>query len=123
MITIYDEQDARLITDPELAVLVQWHLIIAKENGLEDLTCIAVIEPDDSEQTVIDELGFSPLQNVLTETRFGDPDFIPAWDWLEVHHGWYELIFTVGDGGFAYIVFLNRKHRTFADIIPRLAKC
>lgn len=106
MITIFNEQDARNITDPELLELVQGHLITAKENGLEDLTVIAVIEPADSEQTFIDELGFSPLQNPLTETRFGDPDFIPAWDWLEVHPGWYELIFTVGDDGFAYILLV-----------------
>ena len=106
MKTIYNEQDARNLTDPVLLELVQGHLITAKENGLGNLTCIAVVEPADSEQTIIDTLGFSPLQNPLTETRFGGPDFIPAWDWLEVHPGWYELIFTVGDDGFAYILLL-----------------
>ena len=106
MITIYNEHDAQNLTDPQIRELVQGHLITAKENGLEDLTCIAVIEPADSEQTIIDELGFSPLQNPLTETRFGDPGFFPAWDWLEVHPGWSELIFTVGDDGFAFILYV-----------------
>ena len=105
MITIYNENDALELADPELRELVRGHLRRAKENGLEDLTCIAVVQPADSAQTFIDELGFSPFQNPLTETRFGDPDFIPAWDWLEVHPGWYELIFTVGDGGWAFIIF------------------
>lgn len=105
MITIYNENDALVLTDPELRELVRGQLTTAKENGLDNLTCIAVVEPADSEQTIIDELGFSPLQNPLTETRFGDPDFIPAWDWLETHRGWYELIFTVGDGGWAFIIF------------------
>jgi len=106
MITIYNENDALELTDPELRKLVRGHLTTAKENGLENLTCIAVVEPADSEQTFIDELGFSPLQNPLTETRFGDPDFSPAWDWLEVHPGWYELLFAVGNDGFAFILFV-----------------
>lgn len=108
MITIYNEHDARKLADPQLRELVQGHLITAKENGLENLTCIAVVEPADSEQTIIDELGFSPLQNPLTETRFGDPGFFPPWDWLELHRCWYEMIFTVGDAGFAFIVFVPR---------------
>ena len=106
MITIYNEHDARNLHDPELLTLVMGHLITAKENGLEKLTCISVVEPADNEQTIMAELGFSPLRNPLSDTRFGDPGFIPAWDWLEVHRGWYEMIFTVGDAGFAYLLFL-----------------
>ena len=106
MITIYDEQDAQVLADDTLRELVRGHITTAKENGLENQTCIAVIEPADSEQIILDELGFSPLRNPLSETRFGAPDFSPAWDWLEVHLGWYELIFTVGDDGFAYIIFV-----------------
>jgi len=106
MITIYDEQDAQALADDSLRELAQGHLTTAKENGLENLTCIAVIEPADSEQTIIEELGFSPLRNPLSEICFGDPGFSPSWDWLEVHSGWYELIFTVGDDGFAYIIFV-----------------
>ena len=106
MITIYNEHDARKLSDPDLRSLVKGHLATARENGLEDLTCIAVVEPNDSEAAIVGELGFSPLVNPLSEMRFGDPDFNPAWDWLEVHRGWYELIFTVGDAGFAYIILV-----------------
>ncbi|MAN13152.1 MAG: hypothetical protein CL945_00250 [Dinoroseobacter sp.] len=106
MITIYTEQDAQALADDTLRELVRGHLITVKENGLENLTCIAIVEPADSEQAFLDKLGFSPLRNPLTDTRFGDPDFSPAWDWLEAHPGWYELIFTVGDDGFAYIIFV-----------------
>jgi hypothetical protein len=122
MITIYTEQDAQALTDEVLLRLVRRHLITAKENGLENLTCIAVIEPADREQTIIDELGFSPLRNTLSETLFGDPGFSPSWDWLEIHSGWYELIFTVGDDGFAYIVFVSRQHQTSPGIIEKLSE-
>lgn len=121
MITIYDEHEARKLTDPTLRSLVLGHLTTAKENGLQALTCIAVVEPHDSEGTIVQELGFSPLVNPLSETRFGDRDFSPAWDWLEVHHGWYELIFTVGDDGFAYILFAPRHGSCISAICERYA--
>lgn len=111
MITIYAEQDAQGLSDEVLRRLVRRHLTKAKENGLENLTCIAVIEPADSEQTIVEELGFSPMQHPLSEIRFGDPDFIPSWDWLGVRPGWYELIFTVGDDGFAYVLFVSQEAR------------
>ena len=105
MITIHRNEEVRQLHDLELRNLVEGHFTTAQENGLENLTCIAIVEPADSEQTMIDALGFSPLSNTLSETRFGDPAFNPAWDWLEVHSNWYELIFTAGDDGFAYILF------------------
>lgn len=119
MITIYDEQDAHKLHDTELRTLVDAHLITARENGLEKLTCIAVVELADSEQTIIDELGFSPLQNPLTETRFGDPNFFPPWDWLELHRGWYEMIFTVGNAGFAFLVFVPRHGSDFSIVLAK----
>lgn len=122
MITIYNEQDARRLNDDGLRRLVQKHLKLAKKNGLEGLTVIALIEPADSEDTIVAELGFSPLHNPLNETRFGDPDFSPAWDWVEVHAGWFELIFTVGDSGFAYIIFICKDHAVFGRLIEKREK-
>tara|TARA_Y100001001_G_scaffold164346_1_gene196187 strand:- start:1984 stop:2370 length:387 start_codon:yes stop_codon:yes gene_type:complete len=123
MITIYNEHDARKLSDPDLRSLVQGHLTTAKENGLQDLTCIAVVEPQDNQSAIVHELGFSPLVNPLSETRFGDPAFSPAWDWLEVHRGWYELIFTVGNDGFAYILFVpaNSEVNAFTQACARYA--
>lgn len=121
MITIYNEQSARKLSDPDLCSLVQEHLTTAKENGLQDLTCIAVVEPHDSEDAIVRELGFSPLANPLSETRFGDPDFTPAWDWLEVHRGWYVLIFTVGDEGYAFILVVPKQGSEISPVCERAA--
>ena len=56
MITIYTEQDAQALADDTLRELVRGHLITVKENGLENLTCIAIVEPADSEQAFLDKL-------------------------------------------------------------------
>jgi len=39
--------------------------------------------------------------------RFGSTDFRPHHDWLEDHGGWFELIFTVGNSGFAFVLFVE----------------
>jgi hypothetical protein len=108
MLNIYDQQTAAVVLggdlDPHLHALIEGHLFTAKENGLSAMTHIAVIEPGDTETAIINELGFSPLDNPLTGKRFGDRGFRPHWDWLEVHPAWFELIYTVGDSGFAYIL-------------------
>lgn len=121
MITIYNEDDGRKLSDPDLRSLVLGHLTTAKENGLQDLTCIAVVEPHDSEAAIVGELGFSPLANPLSGKHFGDPDFNPAWDWLEVHRGWYELIFTVGDDGFAFILVVPKQGSDVSAVCERYA--
>ena len=77
------------------------------EAGLSDLTHVLVVESADTEDEVIEAIGFSPLNNPIDGTRFGDPGFLPHWDWLQRHHGWVELIITVGDSGFAYILLIE----------------
>lgn len=105
MITIHNEEDAAGLTDQELRTLVEGHLRTAKERGLETLTHLAVLgEGDDLEA----ELGFTPLHNPLTGLSYGQEGFSPNWDWLEVHSGWFELIYTVGDSGFAFILFVRK---------------
>jgi len=104
MITIYDKEDAAKLTDRELKTLVDGHLQNAAERGLQNLTCIAVIEEGDD---IEKELGFTPLHNPLTGLSYGQEGFAPNWDWLEVHPGWFELIYTVGDSGFAFILFVR----------------
>lgn len=122
MITIYSEQEAAALTDPALRALIEGHLTRAKSNGLEDLTCIAVVEPADTEETFQSELGFSPLENPLTETRYGAPGFTPAWNWLEVHPAWVETIWTAGDDGFAFIVFVPTGNTAFTPLFEACAK-
>jgi hypothetical protein len=120
MLNIYDQQTAAVVLggdlDPDLRALIEGHLFTAKENGLSAMTHIAVIEPDDTETTIIEALGFSPLDNPLTGKRFGDQGFRPHWDWLEVHPGWYELLYCVGDSGFAWILFLRDDDAVFAKL-------
>lgn len=123
MLTINDDQTALPHDLPaDLRTLIEGHLASAREQGLAALTHIAVIQPHDTESEIIEELGFSPFHNPLTGKRYGEAGFVPNWDWLEVHPGWSELIYTVGDSGFAFIVFVEKDESQLARMCESFAR-
>ncbi|WP_037499231.1 hypothetical protein [Sphingomonas jaspsi] len=113
-----------MTSDPVLQKLIADRVNDWTTTDLLDLTHLAIIEPGDTEQAIIAELAFSPLTNPIDGTRFRDKGFEPGWGFLERHNGWFEMIHTVGNDGFAFVLFipdsdkidheLHRLCRTFA---------
>ena len=79
---------------------------------LGDLTHIVVIQPRDTEADIIEALGFSPLVSSINGLHL-EPD----WDWMERHEGWFELVYTVGNSGFAYLVFVQDGEGVLPDLL------
>ena len=96
---------------PDLHELIVSRLQDAFACELADLTHVLVIQPGDTEAQIIDAIGFSPLVSRIDGHRL-EPD----WDYLEQHKGWWELVYTVGDSGFAFLVFVQRA----AGVLPEL---
>lgn len=88
---------------PDLHDLIASRLQDAFACELADLTHILVIEPGDTEPQIIDAVGFSPLVSRMDGVRLQ-----PDWDYIETHAAWYELIYTVGNSGFAFLLFVER---------------
>ncbi|GAB5349212.1 hypothetical protein [Alteriqipengyuania sp. 357] len=88
--------------DPTLKTLLRDRLDDTLHCGLQDLTHVLVIEAVDTEEAVIDAIGFSPLRS-----RMEDLPDTPDWDWIEHHSGWWELLYTVGNDGFAFILLVE----------------
>lgn len=84
---------------------------------LIDYTSIVVARAGDTERSIRRELGFSPLVNVFDGSRFGTAEFVPFWDVLHDHGGWFELIFTVGNDGFAFVLFVQNKEGVEPDLL------
>jgi|TARA_R100000049_G_C1956050_1_gene111135 hypothetical protein len=93
--------------EPSLRTILEGRLHDTIECSLQDLTHVLVIEADDTEEAVIEAIGFSPLRSRIDPDKNG-----PNCDWLEKHPGWCELIFTVGNAGFAYIVLIEDSDRS-----------
>ena len=60
---------------------------------LQDMTHILIIEDGDCEATIRDEIGFHP------DDEMGDCHLVH-------HEGLREYIYTVGNSGFAYLIFM-----------------
>jgi hypothetical protein len=76
----------------------------AADQGLADLTHVLVIEPGDTETMIIDAIGFTPLASRIDGIRLqADFDSISH----EQEHGWFRLLYLVGDSGFAFLLFIR----------------
>jgi len=82
---------------PQLRTLLTQH-VEQLAPDLAGMTHYLVVERHDTEADLVRELGFCPIEVT---------DGVPSWDWLYDHGGWYELIMTVGDSGFLYIMFVE----------------
>lgn len=97
---------------PDLDGLIADRLQDAFACGLADLTHILVIEAGDTEAQIVDAIGFSPLVSRMDRNRLQ-----PDWDYIEPHPGWWELIYTVGDSGFAFFVFVERAEGVLPELL------
>lgn len=120
MLSIFDEASAAAVLhqglEPALQAILTGRLSDAAAIGLADLTHLVVIEPGDTEASLLAELGWSPLVNPIDGTRYGDPNFLSYWSWLEDLGDWYELVHPVGNAGFAYILLIERR----CGVLPKL---
>ena len=106
--------------EPTLKILLEARLDQVAKADLLSLTHILVIQPGDTEAQIIAEIGFSPMAEPFDGVRFGTAGFYPHWAWLQDFGGWYEMIITVGDSGFAFVFVIEKA----AGVIPELiAKC
>ncbi|MDX3911345.1 MAG: hypothetical protein QHC67_16235 [Sphingobium sp.] len=80
------------------------------KDGLADLTHLLVITNEDNEAMVQEEVAFSPLEN--DGIRFGEQGFRPGWDWLHDHGGWFELVYCIGNSGFAFVLLVEDGEET-----------
>lgn len=97
---------------PVLHGLIKGRVQDALSLGLDDLTHIIVVEPYDNEDDLIEALGFSPLVSRLDGIAL-QPDL----DWIESHPGFWELVYTVANDGFAFLVLVQDAPGVLPDLL------
>lgn len=114
---------------PELQQMLADRVEAWTASDVLSLTHVLIIRPADTADDVKREISLYPLINPLDGSRFGSRAFIPFWEWLVRHDcGWFEMIVTVGNSGFAYVLFIQDAEgvdpgllalcRTYAGIEP-----
>lgn len=107
--------------DADLHNLLAGRLTLAAKAGLQDLTHIVVVQPGDTIEDLKAEIGFSPLCNTVDGLAFDQEEFEPYWAWLADLGGWYELIHTIGDSGYAVILLVTKDHGVPAELLAMCA--
>lgn len=103
--------------DPALRRLLADRVSDWTTTCLLDHTHLLIVEAGDTEQDIVAEVAFSPLINPLDGERFGSSRFVPHWDWFEEHQGWFELVFTVGNDGFAFVLLIRDADGVDPDLL------
>lgn len=93
---------AESVVCPKLKTLLADRLADTVHCGLQDMTHVLVVEAGDSEKAIVEAIGFTPAVSRIDGVRNS-----ADWDWLERHDGWLELLYTVGNDGFAYIILVE----------------
>ncbi|KEQ55323.1 hypothetical protein BV95_00486 [Sphingobium chlorophenolicum] len=119
MLSFYDRASLRhalkLPLRADLTELLHKRIHQIFNNGLADLTHLLVIEAGDTEAMMRHEVGFSPLED--EGVRYGSPTFIPRWDIMHHHIGWFEMVFCIGNSGFAIVLLIeDAQNSSFPDL-------
>ena len=83
---------------------------LSDEEGFElgNLVHFVVMHRDDTVVELEAALGFSVMTNRSNGYRYGDPEFLPSWEVIEVHRYWYEMVYVLADDGFGIVVFVDK---------------
>lgn len=123
MLSLFDrvsiERALALPLDVKLRQLLATRVanLVTADFDLTDMTNFLIVEPGGTEAEIKEEIGLSPLVNPIDGARYGAGDFQPYWDWLEDHDGWFELIVTVGNSGFAYVLLVQDADGVDVDLL------
>jgi hypothetical protein len=121
MIKAFDRASmAHLLTldlAPDLHILLRSRFgsLVTVDGDLTDWTEFLIVQPGDSEEDIVREVGFSPLVEPIDGGRFGGKGFNPFWDHLTDHGGWFELTISFGST-FAYVLFIQDE----VGVLPEL---
>lgn len=103
------------------------HLLTTRSGQLggniEGQARFVVAQPADPLFVIQEALGFSPLHNPIDGSRFGDPEFTPAWEWMEDHGFCFELVFTFDDSGFAHVLIVEKAEGVDPELLTLCRTC
>jgi hypothetical protein len=122
MIHLYDRADfarvAALNIDPELKLLLTQRIEALRTpyGDLTESTEFLVVQPGDTEASILWHIGFSPLVEPIDGARFGQPGFAPGWDHLLDRDFCFEMTVSFGSA-FAYVLLIENKAGVPADLL------
>lgn len=110
MLIITNPVQIAVITDTSLRHLIEQRIREISECApwdANELGPFIVVESGDTATNLEVAMGFSILESIFDDTRFGDEDFSPSFEFAESHgNTLFELVYIVSDGGYGYDIFI-----------------
>ena len=121
---IRSDSDVDDIESPELRILIHRRIEEVAEyvDHFSDLVYFVVVEGGDSIEAIDVALGFPVLANRFDGVAFVDPGFLPSWEVLAEHSGWYELVYVLSDDGAGVAVFISKDAGVPAELVAMCRK-
>jgi hypothetical protein len=112
-------QDVDAIPHPGIRALILQRLAeLELEEPYDQFGGFVLVEPGDTTACLEAECGCLITTGLFIDAKFGDPDFMPCFEWLE-HHAQancFEMLFVMSDDGFGTALFVPDE----PDIDPEL---
>jgi hypothetical protein len=108
---VRDPADAARISDPELRSRVQKTMAALSEDNPYDAEALGyflIVQRGDTLAMLDAQIGFSILTNRWSGIRFDQPGYTPAFEILEEHAGYYEMVFIISDDGYGIEVLIPK---------------
>ena len=107
MIRVRSPADLALVDDTPLRRLLLLRMSQLGDGDVYDPERhgeLLVVEAGDGADDVEVAADFPIVTNVVDGARFGEAGFVPACEFIERHSTCFEMVFAVGDTGFAVFV-------------------
>ena len=118
MLVIRDPDQSSTITDPDIRELIDQRYIDMSDGEEVDVDLqVIVVEVGDSVASLEQESGCPILHNLCDPVRYGEPGFLPSFEVLEEHPGFYEMVFVPGDGDGGIVIIIPKHEGIDADLL------
>lgn len=67
-----------------------------------------VVEPGDTVAAIEAACEWPILRSIFDDSRYGAPDFAPAFEVLEEHATCFEVVFVLNDGGYGFVLWVPK---------------
>jgi hypothetical protein len=120
MIILRDPQQLTRVAQPDIKAFLRRRFddICAPEPyDPDEHGFFILVEPGDTSDRIESATGYSLLKSLFTDTVYGDPDFMPDFEYLEDHISFFEAVYIFTDSGFAVVMIVPKEEGIDAGIL------
>ena len=107
MRVLRNNKDVDAIHQPGIRQLIQQRLSeLDLDEPYDRMGELILVEPGDTPAFLEDRTGIWITSGLFGDTKYGEPDFMPSFEWMEHQADCYEMLFVISDDGFGTVLFV-----------------